>query len=123
MLSQYLTEIDLEGLKLKAGVVASSELPSIAKELGINWVWIGRLLGLKDSSLDVIRENHTQVSDCQHKMLELWCKEKTTGATYQCLARALSHRTVSMRAVAEKFCVENQGKKMGRFQSFNNKMN
>lgn len=98
-------EIDLKGLK--TGVVSSSDLLSIAKELGIKWVWIGRLLGLEDSLLDGIREDHIQVSDCQYKMLELWRRVKTTGATYQCLARALLHRTVCMRDVAEKFCVEN----------------
>lgn len=103
--------IQIQGLK--TGEVSNSDLTSIAKELGIKWVWVGRLLGLEDFLLDSIRMEQNRVSDCNYEMLQSWRKEKGTEATYECLARALSHRAVGMRNVAEKFCVENQEKKLG----------
>lgn len=100
--------IDLKGLK--AGEVSISAVLSIANNFGKEWVWVGRLLGLEDSLLDSIREDHSQAYECTYKMLELWCKKKSGNATYECLARALLHRTVGMREVAEKFCVERREK-------------
>lgn len=106
--SQPFSGIDLKGLK--AGEVSISAVLSIANNFGKEWVWVGRLLGLEDSLLDSIREDHSQAYECTYKMLELWCKKKSGNATYECLARALLHRTVGMREVAEKFCVERREK-------------
>ena len=86
---------------------------SMASEFGKEWVWVGRLLGLEDSVLDDIKEDHTRVYECSYKMLELWGKKLNASATYERLARALLHRAVGMRDVAEKFCIEHRELEIG----------
>ncbi|KAJ7381111.1 hypothetical protein OS493_004709 [Desmophyllum pertusum] len=101
------TEIDLQG-HLKSGQVSMSDIISIANDLGKDWLWVGRLLGLEDATLDGIRDAHTQMYECSYKMLEIWVERRITQATYECLARALLHRTVGMRDVAEKYCLDHR---------------
>lgn len=102
--------IDLKGLK--TGMVTIADMLSIANNFGKEWMWVGRLLGLEDSLLDGIKEDLSQTYECTYKMLEWWCKKKDSDATYECLARALLHRTVGMREVAEKFCVDHREKEI-----------
>ena len=116
-LSQRLAGIDLKGLK--TGMVTIADMLSIANNFGKEWMWVGRLLGLEDSLLDGIKEDLSQTYECTYKMLEWWCKKKDSDATYECLARALLHRTVGMREVAEKFCVDHREKEIGMFQLLN----
>ena len=116
-LSQRLAGINLKGLK--TGMVTIADMLSIANNFGKEWMWVGRLLGLEDSLLDGIKEDLSQTYECTYKMLEWWCKKKDSDATYECLARALLHRTVGMREVAEKFCVDHREKEIGMFQLLN----
>lgn len=89
---------------------------SISNDLGKNWLWVGRLLGLEDTTLDDIREAHEQMYACSYQMLELWAKKTDTQATYAFLARALLHRTVGMRDVAEKYCFERGESQSGMYR-------
>ena len=79
---------------------------SIANDLGKDWLWVGRLLGLEDTALDDIKGTHTRMYEYSYNMLLLWVNSQGAQATYECLARALLHRTVGMRDVAEKYCLE-----------------
>lgn len=100
-------------------MVTIADMLSIANNFGKEWMWVGRLLGLEDSLLDGIKEDLSQTYECTYKMLEWWCKKKDSDATYEYLARALLHRTVGMREVAEKFCVDHREKEIGMFQLLN----
>ncbi|XP_078366715.1 uncharacterized protein LOC144650828 isoform X2 [Oculina patagonica] len=99
--------VSLQG-RLRSVQVSGSDMVSISNDLGKNWLWVGRLLGLEDTALDDIREAHTQMYECSYQMLELWASKNCGQATYEWLARALLHRTVGMRDVAEKYCLEHR---------------
>ena len=79
---------------------------SISQDLGKDWLWVGRLFGIEDAALDSIREAHTQLYECSFEMLKLWVGKNGDQATYECLARALLHRAVGKRDIAEKYCLE-----------------
>jgi len=79
---------------------------SISQELGKDWLWIGRILGIEDAALDNIREANTQLYECSFEMLTSWARQNSDQATYECLARALLHRAVGKRDIAEKYCLE-----------------
>lgn len=89
---------------------------SISNDLGKNWLWVGRLLGLEDTALDDIREVHEQMYEYSYQMLELWAKKNCGQATYEWLARALLHRTVGMRVIAEQYCLEHRESQSGMLQ-------
>ena len=86
---------------------------SISKDLGKDWLWVGRLLGIEDAVLDNIKESHTQLYECSFQMLKSWAGKNADQATYDCLARALLHRAVGKRDMAEKYCLERQQPQSG----------
>ena len=93
---------------LKCGEVSSSDLFNIAADLGKEWMWVGRLLGLEDTPLDGVKETHEHPNDWCYQMLLLWKQKNGTHATYSWLAQALLHRAVGKRFFAEKYCIELQ---------------
>ncbi|KAK2566998.1 hypothetical protein P5673_008768 [Acropora cervicornis] len=90
---------------LKSEQLSGGDLNQLSNELGKAWMWVGRLLGLDDSSLDGIKEAHDHQYEWCHEMLALWTQRNTTQATYQWLAQALLHEAVSKRDLAEKYCI------------------
>lgn len=101
------TEINLEG-QLKDGQVWKDDINFISEDIGKDWLWVGRVLGIEDSELDNIRESHTQLSEWSYQMLQSWAGKNGDQATYECLARALLHRAVGKRDIAEKCCFQRQ---------------
>ena len=95
----------------------------ISKDLGKDWLWVGRVLGIEDSELDNIRERNTQLYECSYQMLQSWAGKNGDQATYECLARALLHRAVGKRDIAEKYCFERQHPQSGMLKSNNNNIN
>ena len=79
---------------------------AMANDLGKEWMWVGRLLGLEDTTLDDIKESHDKLYECSYEMLLSWSQKNAAQATYHWLAQALLHRAVDMREIAEKYCIE-----------------
>ena len=102
--------IDIHSLqgRLKCGEVSRSDLLNIAGDIGKEWMWVGRLLGLEDPPLDGIKVTHDSPSDWSYQMLLLWKQKNANQATYRWLAQALLHRAVGKRIFAEKYCIEHQ---------------
>ena len=88
---------------------------AIANDLGKEWMWVGRLLQLEDTSLDDIKESHEKQYECSYEMLLLWTRKSSTQATYDWLARVLLHRVIGMREIAEKYCLEHTEQQSGKF--------
>ena len=108
-------EITLQD-RFRSGQVSKSDMVSISNDLGKNWLWVGRLLGLEDTALDDIRDAREQMYECSYQMLELWAFKTGAQATYACFARALLHRTVGMRDIAEKYCFEHRKSQSGTYR-------
>ena len=103
---------------LKSGQLSGGDLNQLSNELGKAWMWVGRLLGLDDSSLDGIKEAHDHQYEWCHEMLALWTQRNTTQATYQWLAQALLHEAVSKRDLAEKYCILHREQGTGKSISY-----
>ena len=86
---------------------------SISKDLGKCWLWVGRLLGIKDAILDSIKESNSQLYECSVQMLKAWAQMNASQATYENLARALLHRAVLKRKIVEDYCLEHQQPQSG----------
>ena len=86
---------------------------AMANDLGKEWMWVGRLLGLEDTTLDDIKESHDKLYECSYEMLLSWTQKNSAQATYHWLAQALLHREVGMREIAEKYCIEHQEAQSG----------
>lgn len=63
--------ICLQG-QLKRGKVSESDVVAMANDLGKEWMWVGRLLGLEDTALDDIKESHDKLYECSYEMLVSW---------------------------------------------------
>ena len=96
----------LEKGHLRTGKVSDTVIDAISNELGTKWIWVGRLLGLEDTELDDIRENTGSLYECSHTMLLSWTQKSTSQATYEWLARALSHIAVGKGLIAQKYCIQ-----------------
>lgn len=103
---------------MKSGQLSGEDLNQLSHELGKAWMWVGRLLGLDDSSLDGIKEAHDHQYEWCHEMLALWTQRNTTHATYQWLAQALLHEAVSKRDLAEKYCILHREQGTGKSISY-----
>jgi len=53
--------------------VSESDVVAMANDLGKEWMWVGRLLGLEDTALDDIKESHDKLYECSYKMLLCCC--------------------------------------------------
>ena len=89
---------------------------SISKDLGKDWLWVGRLLGIGDAALDNLKELHKDLDECSYHMLKTWTRTSGERATYELLARALLHRAVGKRDIAEKYCLERRQPQSGMFK-------
>lgn len=106
------------GERLKCGKVSEDDLRKIANKLTVqDCMWVGRLLGLDDVSLDGIKvELGDDQFGCCHKILCLWIERTgTTKATYHQLARALLHPALHKRDLVEKYCLVHQEQKSGKY--------
>lgn len=108
-------EINL-GRQLRSGQISEDDRTSISKVLGKDWLWVGRLLGIEDAELDNLKELHKQLNECSYYMLKTWARTSGDQATYEWLARALLHRAVGKRDIAEKYCLERRQPQSGMFK-------
>ena len=114
------SEINLQGQPWD-GQVSKDDINLISKDFGKDWLWVGRVLGIEDSELDNIRELNTQLYECSYQMLQSWAGKNGDQATYECLARALLHRAVGKRDIAEKYCFEHRHPQSGMLKSNKNR--
>ena len=68
------------------------------------WKKLGRRLKVSDPTIQEINEAHDQLSEKGYHMLKHWKQEKGSAATYQALWKALQHKRVQRKDLAEKFC-------------------
>ncbi|XP_067037068.1 uncharacterized protein [Acropora muricata] len=98
-------------LEFKCGNISEYDLCGIVNELTVqDCMWVGRLLGLKDSLLDGIKEQYcNDMFGCRRSILREWIKRTgTTQATYGQLAQALLHQALNKLEIVQKYCVVRQ---------------
>ena len=103
---------------LKCGNVSEDDLCGLANELTVqDCIWVGRLLGLEDSLLDGIKEEHCDdMFVCRRSILRQWIKRTGTAqATYSQLAQALLHQALKKRKIVQKYCVVHQEEQSGKY--------
>lgn len=103
---------------LKCGNVSEDDLRGLANELTVqDCIWVGRLLGLEDSLLDHIKEEHCDDAFvCRRSILLQWIKRTgTTQAAYSQLAQALLHQALKKRKIVQKYCVVHQEEQSGKY--------
>ena len=94
---------------VKQQEITSIDLRSISKEIIKKRFRLGRALGVADSDLEEIKEKYRrQILDQSFRILKKWKDNKGRGATFRTLAQALLDRTVVLKSVLEKFCLEDE---------------
>ena len=73
-------------------------------EIAEKWKKLGRRLKVSDPTIQEINKAHDQLSEKGYHMLKHWKQEQGSAATYQALCKALQHKRVQRKDLAEKFC-------------------
>lgn len=75
-------------------------------ELGTSWDALARRLKFIDSEIRGFDRAYKELRDKSYRMLRRW-KEKSglSGASYNVLYKALCHKYVACKGLAEKFCI------------------
>ena len=91
---------------VKEGTPEDDDLEGLAEEIVAEWIELGRrLLKNHEANLYAIDKENEKYSDKAYKMLLKWKRAKGSGATFHVLHKALCHRLVNRRDLAEKFCL------------------
>ena len=88
----------------RVGVPPDSELLNLAWELGAKWKSLGRALGIPESIIEMIDDEHRKLLDKAYNLLLNWKQGAGSEATYQALETGLCHVVVLRRDLAEKYC-------------------
>ena len=92
---------------VKQQEIRESDLMKIGNEITKQRCRLGRVLGVEDGELEQIKENYRENSlEQSFRILKRWMEIKGSNATYTALAKALLDRTVALKSVLEKFCLE-----------------
>ena len=88
-------------------VILFSDMVAVLHELSEitnEWFVLGLVLGLKDSTLNGIKTDNTNVHDCKQEMVRSWLqeKDKCTPPSWPALVEALKHTLVQRNDVAKK---------------------
>ncbi|XP_022808878.1 ankyrin-3-like isoform X1 [Stylophora pistillata] len=89
---------------VKQGVPTDEELEDLGQSIGIKWEQLGRRLNFSDEKLQEIDLDKRFLSQKAYQMLKEWKHRDGPDATYQNLYAALSHKFVSRKDLAEKYC-------------------
>ena len=89
-------------------MVSNDDLEGLSLELGTSWDALARRLEFKRAERQEFDHAYKQLRDKSYYMLCRW-KEKSgsglSGATYKVLYKALCHKYVACKGLAEKFCI------------------
>ena len=88
----------------KQGIPDDTELLSLGQDIVSIWRNVGLALGLKNSYLDEIHEDHPKALDKSYAMLRKWKESLGSEASYQRLAEGLGHKAVERRDLIESYC-------------------
>lgn len=92
---------------VKQQEIRESDLMKIGNEITKQRCRLGRVLGVEDGELEQIKEDYPEKSlEQSFRILKRWMEIKGSDATYTALAKALLDRTVALKSVLEKFCLE-----------------
>ena len=92
---------------VKQQKIRESDLMKIGNEIIKQRCRLGRVLGVEDGELEQIKENYREDSlEQSFRILKRWMEIKGSDATYTALAKALLDRTVALKSVLQKFCLE-----------------
>ena len=92
-------------LIFKLGAPDDAELLSIAQNIVKIWRPLGLALGLTNSHLDEISEDHKdKVLERAYAMLRKWKESIGSEANYERLAQGLDHQAVQKRELIDAFC-------------------
>ena len=92
---------------VKVGRVSEEDMAELANCLGDEWIKLGRRLKVDNPILSDLRRNahlYPDLSEKAHEMLRIWESREGDSATYQILYKALCHKHVARKDLAQKIC-------------------
>ena len=103
----YLQSLFFLDKNVKQQKIGEIDLIKIGHEITKKRYRLGRVLGVEDDELKQIKEDYPEKSLEQSlRILKRWLEMKGSLATYTALAKALLDRTVALKSVLQKFCLE-----------------
>ena len=89
----------------KDGVVEDGELEELSEQLGSSWEKLARRLKFKKAQITGFDKDNQEYAKKALGMLERWKEKCGPDASYRVLYKALRHRLVQRRDLAEQFCI------------------
>ena len=89
---------------IKDGVVKDDELEELSEQLGNSWEKLARRLKFTKAKIIGFHKDNEEYAKKALGMLEKWKEKCGLAASYRVLYKALRHRLVQRRDLAEQFC-------------------
>ena len=90
---------------VKEGTPTNDELEELSQRLA-KWKPLGRRLNIDEARLSGFHKENEEMSEKAFQMLLYWKQRDGLGASYQVLFKALCHKLVNLKELAEKFCYD-----------------
>ncbi len=87
--------------------MSEEDMDELANGLGDEWIKLGRRLNVNNPVLTNLRRNahlYPDLSEKAREMLRKWESREGDSATYQVLYKALCHKHVGRKDLAQKIC-------------------
>ena len=93
---------------MKQGTPSDDDLEELSNSIAKSWRPLGRRLNISDPKLDEIDERWSGFAEKAYRMLKCWKQENGSTATYRVLSKALCHKFVNHRNLAEDICLHRE---------------
>ena len=95
------------------------ELEALGMSIGDKWTILGRRLNIEEAKLQAIGKDFDSLHEKAFQMLKHWREKEGSRADYKSLSKALKHKLMQRKDLAERYCFKRQysGSKSGKTQS------
>ena len=91
---------------VKHGEPSNEELEYLSQELSGKWKTLGGRLGFSPAAISNYDGDNPKLTDKAFNMLKDWKQGQGSKATYTVLNKALCHKLVNCKLLAEQFCCD-----------------
>lgn len=91
--------------EIRDGEVDKNHLEELSKELGKSWEDLASVLKFDQAEIENFDHMNKELPKKSHRMLCAWKRREASSATYTVLYKALCHKYVGRKDLAEKYCI------------------
>ena len=94
--------------EIRDGEVHEYHLEGLSTELGRSWEDLASGLNFGQAEIENFDHMNKELPKKSHRMLCAWKRREASSATYKVLYKALCHKYVGRKDLAEKYCIQRE---------------